>query len=116
VRGEAKDSAISPQEPLAREEMEPLWRWERQVGWLNIAAMVAFLLASAIGYRDGTLAWLSRPLLAAALGLLLIAALQQFRARCPRCRARLRSKILKVLPDKCAACGVQLPRPPSANG
>jgi hypothetical protein len=96
--------------------MEPLWRWERRVGWLNTAAMAAFLLAGAIGYRDGTLAWLARPLLAAALALLLVAGLQQFGARCPRCRARLRSKIMKLLPDKCAVCGVELPRPPSANG
>jgi hypothetical protein len=116
VGGETREAAIRPQEPLAREEMEPLWRWERQVSWLNIAAMVAFLLAGAIGYRDGTLAWLARPLLAAALGFLLVAGLWQFRVRCPRCRARLRSKIIKLLPDKCAACGVELPRPPSAKG
>ena len=116
MQGDTGQAAMRPQEPLTREEMEPLWRRERQVGWLNIAAMGAFLLASATGYRDGALAWFARPLLAGVLVLLLAAALLQFRARCPRCRVRLRSKIMKMLPDKCAVCGVELPRPPSANG
>ena len=71
---------MSPQEPLTREEMEPLWRAERQVSWLNIAAMGVFLLASATAYRDEQLAWFARPLLAAVLVLLLAAAVLQIRA------------------------------------
>lgn len=115
MQGDMGQAAMRPQGPLTHEEMAPLWRWERQVGWLNIAAMFAFLLASAAGYREGTLAWFSRPLLGLVLVLLLAAALLQYRARCPRCRTRLRAKILRMLPDKCAACGVELPRPPSAS-
>jgi hypothetical protein len=107
---------MSPQEPLTREEMEPLWRAERQVSWLNVAAMGVFLLASATAYRDQQLAWFARPLLAAMLVLLLAAAVLQFRARCPRCHTRLRPRILRMLPDKCAVCGVEFPRPPSASG
>jgi hypothetical protein len=107
---------MSRPEPLTREELEPLWRSERQVSWLNVAAMGVFLLASVTAYRDGQLAWFGRPLLVAVLALLLAAAVLQFRARCPRCRTRLRGKILRMLPDKCAACGVEFPRPPAANG
>jgi hypothetical protein len=102
------------QDPLTQHEVAPLWRRERLVGWLQIAAMAAFLLAGAVGYRDGAVTWLGYPLLASVLVLLFAAAVLQFGARCPRCGARLRSKILKMLPDNCAACGVELPRPPSA--
>jgi hypothetical protein len=98
---------------LTDEEMAPLWRWERQVSWLNMSAMGALLLAGFVSQRGGgDMAWLSGLLLALVLVLLLAAAVLQFRARCPRCRTGLRSKILRVLPDKCAACGVLLPRPP----
>jgi len=107
---------MRPQEPLTPEEMQPLWRWERQVSWLQVAAMGGFLLAGLAANRFGDLAWLSHPLLAGAVALLLAAAVLQLRARCPRCRTRLRSKILRLLPDKCADCGVVFPRPPSANG
>lgn len=107
---------MRPQEPLTLEEMGPLWRWERQVLWLNVAAMGGFLLAGLAANRLGDLAWVHQPLLAGAIVLLLAAGVLQVRARCPRCRTRLRSKILRMLPDKCAVCGVQLPRPPSANG
>lgn len=105
-------AAERPQRPLTPEEMGPLWRRERQVSWLNVAAMGAFLLASTAGYRDGALAWFAPPLLAAMLALLLAAAVLQFGARCPQCGVRLRSRILRLLPDKCAACGVEFPRPP----
>ena len=94
------------------EEMAPLWQMERQVSWLHVAAMGAFLLASFIGQRQGDIAWFARPLLAVVLVLLVAAAALQYRARCPRCHVRLRSRILRMLPDKCAACGVELPRPP----
>jgi hypothetical protein len=112
VHDHPQQAALRPQRPLTHEEMEPLWRRERQVSWLNVAAMGAFLLASATGYRDGTLSWFARPLLAAMLALLFASAVLQFGARCPSCRARLRSRILRLLPDKCAACGVEFPRPP----
>ena len=106
---------MSPQEPLTGEEMQRLWRWERQVSWLYVAAMGGFLLASVAANRFGDLAWISRPLLAAALLVLAAAGALQFRERCPRCRTRLRSGVLKMLPDKCSTCGVAFPRPPKAD-
>jgi hypothetical protein len=96
--------------------MEPLWRRERQVTWLQVAAMGGFLLAGLAANRFGDLAWLNQPVFAGAIVLLLAAAVLQIRARCPRCRTRLPSRILRMLPDKCAACGVVFPHPPSASG
>jgi hypothetical protein len=96
--------------------MEPLWRRERMVTWLQVAAMGGFLLAGLAANRFGDLAWINQPVFAGAIVLLLAAAVLQIGARCPRCRTRLQSKILRMLPDKCGACGVGLPRPPSASG
>ena len=100
------------QEPLTHEEMEGLWRWERQITWLNVAAMGCLVLASVAAYRFGDFSWLQRPLLAAVLILVAVAAILQLNARCPRCGARLRSRILRLLPDKCSTCGVEFPRAP----
>src|SRR5262245_19918247 len=99
------------QEPLTHNEMERLWRWERQVSWFYVAAMGALFLASLAVYHYGDLPWLRRPLLAGVLVLAVVAALLQFRGRCPRCGWRLRGKLLSMLPDKCARCGVVFPRP-----
>jgi hypothetical protein len=100
-------------EPLTHDQMERLWRWERQLTWLHAAAMGGFLLAGVAANRFGDLAWLNQPLLAGAIALLLVAGVLQLRERCPRCGTRLRSKILRLLPDKCFACGVAFPRRPA---
>jgi uncharacterized protein (DUF983 family) len=78
--------------------------------------MAGFLFAGLAANRFGDLAWLNRPVLAAAVVLLFAASVLHIRARCPRCHTRLRSRILKMLPDKCARCGVAFPHPPSADG
>lgn len=107
---------VHPHDGLTPGEMAPLWRSERQVSWLYVAAMLGFLLAGLAANRLGDYAWLSQPLLAGAVVLVLVASVLQIRMRCPRCHRRLRSKILRLLPDTCAACGVELPRAPSASG
>jgi hypothetical protein len=112
----AEQKAMRPQEPLTREESEPLWRWERRITWLNVAAMGGLLLAGVAAHRFGDFAWLQRPFLGGAIVLIAAAAVLQFRERCPRCGARLRSKLLNLLPDKCASCGVDFPRPPRRDG
>lgn len=103
-------------EPLTQAELVPLWRRERQVSWLQIAAMASFLLAGAIGQRGGTFTYLAHPLLAGAILLLVAGSVLQMRTRCPRCRTWVRGKLLRILPDKCPACGVDFPRQPSASG
>lgn len=103
------------QEPLTAEESERLWRWERQVSWLHIAAMGGLLLAGVAATRFGDRAWLQYPLLGGFAALVASATVLQMRGRCPRCGTRLRGKLLAVLPDKCAVCGVAFPRPPTAD-
>jgi hypothetical protein len=97
-------------EPLTQAELEPLWHRERQVSWLQIASMVGLLLAGVSAQRIGT--WLANPLLAGTLILLVAATVLQVRSRCPRCQTRLRGKLLRMLPEKCPACGVAFPRQP----
>jgi hypothetical protein len=109
-------ATLRPPEPLAREELEPLWRRERQVSWLQIAAMAGLLLAGVLAQRVGTLAWAAGPLLAGVLVLLVAASVLQVRTRCPRCRTWLRGKLLRILPDRCRGCGVEFPREPSGGG
>jgi hypothetical protein len=115
VQNETGPATLAQPEPLTRAELEPLWRRERHVGWLQIAGMVGLLLAGWIAQRDATLTWLAHPLLAGALALVGAGALLQVRVHCPRCRARLRAKILRMLPDKCPQCGVVFPRAPRGN-
>jgi hypothetical protein len=110
MQGGTGQAPMPQAEPLTQAEVEPLWRRERQVGWLQIAAMAALLLAGVSAQRIGT--WLANALLAGALLLLVAATVLQVRSRCPRCQTRLRGKILRILPDRCPACGVAFPRQP----
>lgn len=101
---------MQPQEPLSREELEPLWRWERQVTWLQVGAMAFLLLAGVVATRFAGYVWLQHTLLGGFAVLVIAATALQMRQRCPRCRTRLRGKLLSVLPSKCAVCGVAFPR------
>jgi hypothetical protein len=116
VQGETGQAAMQKLGPLTHAELEPLWRRERQVSWLQIAAMAGVVLAGAIAHRYDALAWLAHPLLAGALALLGAGAVLQVVTRCPRCRIRLRGKLFRMLPDKCPGCGVDFPRQPLASG
>jgi hypothetical protein len=116
VQGETGQATMRQLEPLTHAELAPLWRRERQVSWLQIAAMAALLLAAVIAQRFATLAWLGSALLAGVFVLLAAGSVMQVRTRCPRCRTRLRGKLLRMLPDKCPGCGVDFPRQPSAKG
>jgi hypothetical protein len=111
MRAGQGEGAMRPTEPLTPGDMQGLWRWERQVTWLYGTSMAALLLSGMAASRFGDYAWLQRPLLVAFAGLLTAAAVLQFLARCPRCGTRLRSGVLKLIPDKCVACGVEFPRP-----
>jgi hypothetical protein len=116
VHDKSPQAAVQQPEALTPGELEPLWRLERHASWLQIAAMVTFLLAAAGARQGDDLAWLAAVLLAVALLLLAAATILQVRLRCPRCRGWLRSGILRALPDKCPKCGVAFPREPSGAG
>ena len=108
MQGETARPAPVPPEPLSDAEMAPLWRRERQVGWLQIAAMGSLLLTGFAVQRIGI--WAANPLLLGAFVLLATATVLQVRLRCPRCKGGLRGKLMRILPDKCPGCGIELPR------
>jgi hypothetical protein len=117
LQGDNDHMGMRKAEPLTPAEMEPLWRWEQQMTWLQISAMGVLLLGGVALHRYGDLAaWLRLPVVSGVIGLIGAAAVLQLRARCPRCRARVRSKLMTVLPDKCGRCGVAFPRRPETGG
>ena len=100
------------QEPLTPEELEQLRRRGGQMAWFHAAAM-ATLMIGAVGIsRYGDLAWFRHALVAAVAVLVLAGAVLQLRQRCPRCGARLASRLLMLPPEQCGTCGVALTRPP----
>lgn len=104
------------QEPLTREELKRLWRRERALTSMHVAAMGILLLAGVAASRYSDAAWF-RGLFLAVIGALVVAAtILQMMQRCPRCGARLRRKLLVALPETCATCRVALPRPPAGDG
>jgi hypothetical protein len=104
------------QEPLTQEELDGLQRQERQTTWFHVAAMGALFLGGAVAYRYDNVGWFRGLLLVVVAVLVVAATVLQLRERCPRCRARLRRKLLLALPEKCGACGVSLQRPPAHQG
>jgi hypothetical protein len=112
MRAAEGEAATPGAPPLTAEEMQPLWHWERRVTWLYVGAMAALLLAGLAASRFGELAWVQAPLLVGFAVLLVAAGVLHLFARCPRCGTRVRSGVLKMLPDKCSGCAVVFPRPP----
>lgn len=102
-------------EPLTPAELERLRRRERQMTLFHAGALGILLLAGLAAYRYGDLPWFRGVFLALLAALAAAAAIVQLRERCPRCGARLCGKLLLALPEKCAACGVALARPPPAG-
>jgi hypothetical protein len=108
---------VRQQESLTGAERERLGRQERRVVLVHSVALGVVVLVGLAAYRyGGELSWL-RGLFLAALGLMAAAAaIVQLMERCPRCGARLQRKLLVAPPDRCAACGVPLARPPGEAG
>lgn len=103
------------QEPLTPEELEGLRRRERQMTGFHAAAMGILLLVGLGAYRYGDLPWFRGLFLALIAALVAAAAILQLREGCPRCGARLRSKLLLALPERCRVCGVSFQRPAAAQ-
>jgi len=83
--------------------------------WFHAVAMGVLLLIGVAAYRYGDLAWFRGAFVGVIAILVGAAAVLQFRERCPRCGARLRTKVLVLLPDKCSTCGTSLLRPPAGT-
>ena len=50
-------------EPLTRDELERLWRWERQMVRFHAVAMTLLVLCAAAAYLYSDIAWMRRSLL-----------------------------------------------------
>lgn len=99
-------------EPLSRDELQRLWRWEHQMTRFHAAAMVVLVLCAGAAFLWSDMAWVRRSLLGVVVLLVVAATMLQLRERCPRCRSRLRTKSLLRLPERCMMCGVAFERPP----
>jgi hypothetical protein len=103
---------VRASEPLTRDQLERLWRWERQMVRFHAVAMTLLVLCAAAAYLYSDIAWMRRSLLVFVGALIVAATVLQVREKCPRCGARLRTKSLLRLPDNCGVCGVPFARPP----
>ena len=101
-------------EPLSRDELQRLWRWERHMTRFHAVAMTLFVLCAAAAFLWSDVVWVRRVLLATVLLLVVAATMLQLRERCPRCGSRLRTKSLLRLPARCSMCGVAFERPPAS--
>ena len=101
-------------EPLSRDELQRLWRWERHMTRFHAVAMTLFVLCAAAAFVWSDIAWVRRSLLALVLLLVAAATVLQLREKCPRCGSRLRTKSLLRLPDRCNMCGIPFERPPAS--
>jgi hypothetical protein len=104
---------VRADDPLTREELERLWRWERHMVRFHAIAMTLLVVCAAATYLYSDIAWVRRSLLVLVVGLVVAATFLQVREKCPRCGARLRTKSLLRLPEKCGVCGAAFERPPA---
>jgi hypothetical protein len=104
---------VHTRQPLTRAELERLWRWERHMLRFHAVAMTLLVVAAAAAYLYSDIAWVRRSLLVLVAALVVAATVLQVREKCPRCGARLRTKSLLRLPEKCGVCGTPFARPPT---
>jgi hypothetical protein len=98
-------------EPLTREELERLWRWESRMVRFHMMAVPVLGLVVLTAFSYSEIVWLRRAVLGVVLVLVVAATVLQLSERCPRCRARLRVRLFR-LPARCHYCGVAFERPP----
>lgn len=101
-------------EPLTPDELQRLWRWERNMLRFHAAAMPLLVLCAGAALTWGDSEWMRRALLGLVMVMLAAAAFLQMREKCPRCGARLHTKLLLRLPERCWFCGVTFERPPAS--
>lgn len=101
---------------LSQAEVRALWREERKA--LRIYALSVTVLAAALGLTHvlGGSTIVGSLVTLAALALVAVAVVVQFRVRCPRCGARLATQSPLILPDHCHKCGAGIAHPASLDG
>lgn len=100
-------------EPLNREELERVWRWEKRTVRFHTVAIPLLMAAAGAVYLYGEAEWVRRAAMALVIVLVGAATVIQLSEKCPRCKARLRIKTIMRLPDRCHYCGVAFERPPA---
>lgn len=108
-------TAGNGREPLTGAEVRALWHAERRA--MRLYAVAVTLLAAALGivHVVSGAPEVRYLVTLVALGLILAAFVMQFSIRCPRCRARLATQTMLLLPDRCKSCGVEIAHPPSLD-
>src|SRR5918992_3724284 len=88
-------------DPLTRQELQRIWRWERQMIRYYAMAMTVVAVGVGAAYLYGEEPWARPLIIAVVLALVLLATLVQFREKCPRCGSRLGRQSRLILPDTC---------------
>jgi hypothetical protein len=78
-------------EPLTREELARLWRWERHMLRFHAVAMTLLVACAAAALLYSDIARVRRSLLVLVTMLVIAATVLQVRGKCPRCSARPRT-------------------------
>ena len=78
-------------EPLTREELKRLWRWEQHMFRFHAVALTILAVCAAAAFFYSDIAWVRRLLLVLVALLIVAATILQMREKCPRCGARLRT-------------------------
>lgn len=101
---------------LTSAEARPLIERERLA--IRLAGMGLALFAAVVAWRlaSGEIGSFGLGALAMAAAFVVAAVVMPSLARCPRCGAALGRQSLAMLPDRCAACGVGIPRPDLLDG
>jgi hypothetical protein len=97
-----------PQVPLDPAELGGLERWQHRIR-LGFGAAIALLgVWAVILLVAPDVTWLPFLALPFAAPLVVLGAVVQRAARCPRCEARVALEARLRLPERCAACAVSL--------
>jgi hypothetical protein len=102
---------VQAPEPLTREELGRLWRWESHMVRFHMLAIPLLGLCILAAYHYTEVVWVRRSVLGVVVVMIVAATVLQLREKCPRCGSRLRVRLFR-LPARCHFCGVAFERPP----
>lgn len=97
---------------LTPEQTAKLHAWERFLRRFYMVGILAILAATLVVYNYRDVETIRRSALIFLAVLLVVAAVIQWRVRCPNCDKRLSFPSRMRFPDFCPSCRYQFPRPP----